>query len=130
MGSKTAPCSRCLEVILERRGQLPGAHAMEVSPEEAAHRPSAYIRVGLGAQLRPLFCTSLASGGPLRAVKRPLHAVASGNSLALTIWIAKAHDEAKSLIAQMAGLCGVANVARTEVRLSGPAGNYDCDVAY
>ena len=30
----------------------------------------------------------------------------------------------------MAGLCGVANVARTEVRLSGPAGNYDCDIVY
>ena len=24
----------------------------------------------------------------------------------------------------------VANVARTEVRLSGPAGNYDCDIVY
>ncbi len=35
----------------------------------------------------------------------------------------KAHDEVKFLIAQMVRLCGVANVARTEVRLSGPAGN-------
>ena len=42
----------------------------------------------------------------------------------------KAHDEAKFLIAQMVRLCGVANVVRTEVRLSGPAGHYDCDVAY
>ena len=25
---------------------------------------------------------------------------------------------------------GVANVVRTEVRLSGPAGHYDCDVVY
>ena len=42
----------------------------------------------------------------------------------------KAHDEAKFLIAQMVRQCGVAYVARTEVRLSGPAGSYDCDVAY
>ena len=42
----------------------------------------------------------------------------------------KAHDEVKFLIAQMVRQCGVANVARTEVRLSGPAGNYDCDVVY
>ncbi len=42
----------------------------------------------------------------------------------------KAHDEAKFLIARMARLRGVANVARTEVRLSGPSGNYDCDAVY
>ena len=30
----------------------------------------------------------------------------------------------------MVKLCGVANVVRTEVRLSGPAGHYDCDVVY
>ena len=42
----------------------------------------------------------------------------------------KAHDEVKFLIAQMVRQCGVANVAPTEVRLSGPARNYDCDVAY
>ena len=37
----------------------------------------------------------------------------------------KAHDEAKFLVAKM-----VAAVVRTEVRLSGPAGHYDCDVVY
>ncbi len=42
----------------------------------------------------------------------------------------KAHDEAKFLVAQMARLCGVASVVRTEVHLSGPAGHYDCDVIY
>ncbi len=42
----------------------------------------------------------------------------------------KAHDESKFLMAQMVRQCGVADVARTEVRLSGPAGNYDGDVAY
>ena len=42
----------------------------------------------------------------------------------------KAHDEVKFLVAQMVRLCGVANVVRTEVRLSGPAGHYDCDVVY
>ena len=40
----------------------------------------------------------------------------------------KAHGAAKFLTAQMVRQFGVANVARTEVRLSGPAGNYDCDV--
>ena len=30
----------------------------------------------------------------------------------------------------MARLCGVASAVRTEVRPSGPAGNFDCDVAY
>ncbi len=33
-------------------------------------------------------------------------------------------------MAQMVRQCGVANVARTEVRLSGPAGIYDFDVVY
>jgi hypothetical protein len=42
----------------------------------------------------------------------------------------KAHDEVKFLIAQMARLCGVAIVVRTEVCISGPAGHYDCNVVY
>ena len=42
----------------------------------------------------------------------------------------KPHGEAKFLIAQVVRQCGVANAARTEVRLSGPAGNYDCGVVY
>ena len=42
----------------------------------------------------------------------------------------KTHYEAKFLVAQMVRLCGVANEVRTEERLSGPAGHYDCDVVY
>ena len=30
----------------------------------------------------------------------------------------------------MVRLCGVANAVRTEVRLSGPVGHYDCDAVY
>ena len=42
----------------------------------------------------------------------------------------KAHDEVKFLMVKMVRQFGVANVARTEVRLPGPAGNYDCDIVY
>ena len=45
---------------------------MGVTTEEAGHRPSACIRVDLGAQLRALFRTSLVSRGCLRSVKRSL----------------------------------------------------------
>ncbi len=40
------------------------------------------------------------------------------------------HDAAKSLVAQMARLCGVANSTRTKARLLSPARNYGFDEAY
>jgi len=61
-----------------REGGLPGAHAMEVTTEESGHRPSACIWGDLGAQLRPLFCTTLVSGGRLWAVKRSLQRAPRG----------------------------------------------------
>ena len=64
---------------------------MGATTEEAGRRPSACIRVDLGAQLRPLFCTSLASGGRLWVVKRPLQraprgVLERGVDLELTPW--------------------------------------------
>ena len=51
---------------------------MGVTTVEAGHRPSACIRVDLGAQLRPLYCTSLASWDRPWAEKRPLQQAPRG----------------------------------------------------
>ncbi len=64
---------------------------MEVTTDEAGHCTSACIRADLGAQLRPLFCTSLAFGNHLSAGKSPYSrrlegVLERGSDLELTPW--------------------------------------------
>ena len=64
---------------------------MELTTDEAGHCSSACIRADLGAQLGPLFCTSLASGDHLSAGNSPYSRrlegfLERGSDLELTPW--------------------------------------------